>query len=292
MTVSITFAVDPTLLKKCADIVGDTVEFDRDGKGDIEIVATKYSLHPNTRLIQSIYASLDGLNLKNIPSDVTVCNNPGAFGDSVAEHAFSLILPVIKKTFYHNQRTHKRIFKKEPVQTLKGKTLGIVGYGSIGAKVASIAKAFQMTIVAYSRGPREDSNVDQFVASLSRLLAQADILVICLPLTNETRNLINGDVLNMFNGSMIVNVSKAEVINKSDIFWYLKRFPEKVYATDVWWNEPTITDEVPDNCLFTPHLGSEVPGDFEDAVLMACKNARRFMDGIPQNIANPAEYYR
>lgn len=292
MTVSITFAVDPTLLKKCADIVGDTVEFDRDGKGDIEIVATKYSLHPNTRLIQSIYASLDNLNLRDIPSDVTVCSNPGAFGDSVAEHAFAMMLPIMKKIFYHNQRTHKRIFKKEPVQTLKGKTLGIIGFGSIGAKVANIAKAFKMNTVAFSRSPREDSNVDQFVASMARLLAQSDILIICLPLTGGTRNLINGDALNMFNGSLIVNIAKAEIVNKADIFWYLKRFPEKVYATDVWWNEPAITDEVPENCLFTPHLGSEVPGDFEEALLMACKNARKFMDGMPENIVNPAEYYR
>lgn len=292
MTVSITFAVDPTLLKKCADIVGDTVEFDRDGKGDIQIVATRYALRPDTRLIQSIYASLDNLNLHDIPSDVTVCSNPGAFGDSVAEHVFSLILPVIKKIFYHNQRTHKRIFKKEAVQTLRGKTLGIIGYGSIGARVARIAKAFQMNVIAFSRSAREDSNVDQFAASIARLLAQSDIIVICLPLTGSTRNLINGDALNMFNGTMIVNVAKAEIVNKSDIFWYLKRFPEKVYATDVWWNEPAITDEVPENCLFTPHLGSEVPGDFEEAVLMACRNARKFMDGLPENVVNPSEYYR
>lgn len=292
MVVSITFAVDPTLLKKGSDIIGDLVEFDRDGRGDIEIVATRYALHANTRLIQSIYASLDNLNLKDIPPDVTVCKNAGAFADSAAEHAFSLILPVLKKTFYHNQRTHKRIFKKEPVQTLRGKTIGIIGYGNVGQRVARIAKAFQMNVIAFSRSHREDSNVDQFAASVARLLAQSDILVIALPLTGGTRNLINGDALNLFNGTIIVNVAKAEIVNKSDVFWYLKRFPEKFYVTDVWWNEPAITDEVPENCLFTPHLGSEVPGDFEEAVLMACRNVRKFLEGSPENVINPAEYYR
>ena len=81
-------------------------------------------------------------------------------------------------------------------------------------------------------------NVDQFAASAARLIAQSDIMVICLPLTNSTRSLVNSDALNMFNGNLIVNISKAEVVNKADIYWYLKRFPEKIYATDVWWNEP------------------------------------------------------
>ncbi len=292
MPVSITFNVDADLLKKCAEILGEPVTVDRDGTGDVEIVATKYSLNANTRIIQSIYASLDNLNLKDIPPHVKVCNNPGAFADSAAEQAFALILPSIKRVFYHNLRTHKRIFKKEPVQTLKGKTLGIMGYGEVGSRIARIARAFQMNVIAFNRKQKEDPNVDQFAASAARLIAQSDIMVICLPLTNQTRGLVNSDALNMFNGSMIVNISKAEVINKPDIFWYLKRFPEKVYATDVWWSEPAIVDEVPENCIFTPHEGSEVPGDFNEAVMKACRNARRILDGIDENIIDPTEYYK
>ena len=112
MPVSITFNVDADLLKQCAEILGEPVTVDRDGSGDVEIVATKYAINANTKLIQSIYASLDNLNLKDIPPQVKVCNNPGAFADSAAEQAFALILPAVKKVFYHNLRTHKRIFKK------------------------------------------------------------------------------------------------------------------------------------------------------------------------------------
>ena len=292
MPVSITFNVDADLLKKCAEILGESVTVDRDGNGDIQIVATKYAINSNTRLIQSIYASLDNLNLREIPPNVKVCNNPGAFADSAAEQAFALILPAIKKIFYHNLRTHKRIFKKEPVQTLKNKTIGILGYGEVGSRIAKIARAFQMNVIAFTRTPKDDLNVDQFAASAARLIAQSDIMVICLPLTNSTRGLVNSDALNMFNGNLIVNISKAEVVNKADIYWYLKRFPEKIYATDVWWNEPAIVDEVPENCIFTPHEGSEVPGDFNEAVLNACRNARKFMDGVELNVIDPSEYYK
>ncbi len=292
MPVSITFNVDPDLLKRCTEIIGEPVFVDRDGKEEIEVVATKYSLNPNTKLIQSIFASLDGLNLKDIPGNVTLCNNPGAFADSAAEQAFALLLSALKKIFYHNQRTHKRIFKKEPVGTLKGKTIGIFGFGGVGSRVARIAKTFQMNVIAFSRNQKEDPYVDQFAASAARLIAQSEILVICLPLTNSTRNLINSEALNMFTGSIILNISKAEVVNKADIYWYLKRFPEKIYATDVWWNEPAIVDDVPENCVFTPHEGSEVPGDFSEAVLMACRNVRKYLDGATENIVDPYEYYK
>ena len=97
MPVSITFNVDPDLLKRCADIIGEPVVIDRDGRNDIEIVATKYSVNANTKLIQGIYGSLDALNLKDVPANVTVCSNPGAFTDSAAEQAFALILSTMKK---------------------------------------------------------------------------------------------------------------------------------------------------------------------------------------------------
>ena len=292
MPVSITFNVDPDLLKRCADIIGEPVVIDRDGRNDIEIVATKYSVNVNTKLIQGIYGSLDALNLKDVPANVTVCSNPGAFTDSAAEQAFALILSTMKKITYHNQRTHKRIFKKEPAVALKGKAIGIIGYGMLGSKIARIAKAFQMNVIAFGRKQPDDLIVDQYAGSVARLLGMSDIAVICLPLTQSTRNLINGDALNMFSGNILVNVARAEIVNKADLFWYLKRFPEKYYLADVWWNEPAITDDLPENCILTPHEGSEVPADFADAVLNAARNVRNFLDGKVEHAVDPSEYYR
>ncbi len=291
MDVVFTFSISDELLKKCAEITGVNTVVDREGKGDIQIVTTKYWITDRTKMIQTIYGSPDNLNLKNIPADITVCKNPGALGNSVTEHVFALLLPVVRKISYHNQRTHKRIFRKEPEDTLRGKTLGILGYGGVGSRVAETAKAFGMKIIAYTRSQKDDPNVDQYAISIAKLISQCDILLITMPLTQKTKGLINSDALAMFNGNIIINVSSADVINKADILWYLKRFPEKVYLADVWWNEPVISDPVPDNCTLTPHVAGEVQSDYEEAILAACRNVRKYIDGEVTNSVDPEEYY-
>ena len=291
MDLFFTFNVSPEVLKKCQEITGLNCIVDRESTGEIQIVANKYKVTENTKLIQGIYASLDALGLKGIPPTVTVCNNPGAFADSTAEHAFVLILASAKKIIDLNNKTHHRIFKKEPVDTIHGKKLGIIGYGGIGRRMAEIARSFGMSVIAYTRRQIEDPLVDQFAVSIARLIQISDIVVITLPLTNKTKGIINKDALAMFNGNLIVNVSRADVVNKDDMLAYMKRYPEKSFATDVWWNEPRISEEVPANCILTPHVGDEVPGDLDQAIIMACTNVKSFLDGKPQNMIDPAEYY-
>lgn len=291
MDVVFTFSINDELLKRCSEITGTSTTIDREGRGDVQIVTTKYYLTEKTKMIQSIYGGLDNLGLKNIPPEVVVCNNPGALANSVSEHVFALLLPVIKKINEHNLKTHKRIFRKEPEDTLRNKSLGIMGYGGVGSKIASVAKTFGMNVLAYTRSQKDDPNVDQYVSSIAKLISQADILLITLPLTQKTRGLINSDALALFNGKVIINVSKAEIINKADMLWYLKRFPEKIYLSDVWWNEPAITDVVPENCILTPHVAGEVQIDYDDAIISACKNVRSFLDGKIENRIDPEEYY-
>ncbi|MCL5731303.1 MAG: glycerate dehydrogenase [Candidatus Thermoplasmatota archaeon] len=291
MDIFLTFNVSPDLLKKCQQITGTNVTVNTEGGGDIQIVATKYRITENTKLIQSIYASLDQLGLKNVPAGVTVCKNPGAFAQSMCEQIIGLLLTSVKKIIDLNTKTHHRIFRKEIVDTLRGKKLGIIGYGEIGKKLASIARGFEMEVIAYTRSQRDDPNVNQFVASIAKLMGLSDIVVILLPLTNKTRGIINADALAMFNGKIIVNTAKADIVNKTDMLWYLKRFPEKYYLADVWWGEPIMSEEPPANCILTPHVSDQVPGDFEDAVLKACENAKKFIEGNPQNVVDPGEYY-
>lgn len=291
MDVVFTFSISDDTLRKCREITGVNTTVDREGRGEIQIVTTKYWINDRTKMIQSIYGSLENLGLKNIPPDIVVCKNPGALSNSVSEHVFALLLPVVKKISYHNQRTHKRVFRKEPEDTLRNKTLGILGFGGVGSRVAEVAKQFGMKVIAYTRTQKEDPNVDQYAISIAKLISQCDILLITMPLTQKTRGLINSDALALFNGSIIMNVSNGDIINKSDMLWYLKRFPEKYYLTDVWWNEPVISDVVPENCILTPHVAGEVQIDYDDAILSACRNVRNFLDGKVENRVDPEEYY-
>ncbi len=291
MDLAFTFTVSPEVLKKCQEITGLNPVIDRESGSEIQIVANKYKITEKTKLIQGIHASLDNLGLKAIPPSVTVCNNPGAFAFSTAEHAFALILSATKKLIELNNKTHHKIFKKEPVKSVRGKKIGIIGYGEIGRQVAIFAKSFGMEVIAYTRTQTEDPNVNTFAVSIARLITLSDIIVIALPLTNKTRGIINKDALAMFNGEMIVNIARADIVNKEDMLFYLKRFPERYYLADVWWGETRITDEVPPNCILTPHVGDEVPGDFDESIINACRNVRKFLDGAPANVIDPAEYY-
>ncbi|MHB8396278.1 MAG: 2-hydroxyacid dehydrogenase [Thermoplasmataceae archaeon] len=291
MDLFFTFNISPELLNKCREITGLNPVVNRDAGGEIQIVSTKYKITDNTKLIQSIYASLDGLGLKAVPPGVTVCKNSGAFSASAAEHVFAMILTASKKIIDLNNKTHHKLFKKEPVDTLSGKKLGIIGYGALGRNIAQIAKAFNMSIIAYTRTQRDDPNVDQFVVSIARLISLSDIIVITLPLTNKTRGIINADALNMFTGKLIVNIARGEIVNKNDMMFYLKRFPEKFYLSDVWWNEPVISEEVPPNVILTPHVADGDPQDFDRAVIQACENVKKFIDGRAENVVDPAEYY-
>ncbi len=290
MDVVLTFNISDKLLTECREIIGVNVSVDPEGNGDIQIVSTRYVPNQRTKMVQSIYGGIERLKLEKLPPDITVCTNPGAFKRSVSEHAFAMILSTIKKLNYHNIRTHRRIFKKEPEDTLYGKVIGILGYGGIGSQIARTAKVFGMKVIAYTRNQVEDPNVDSYAISIAKLISQSDILVILLPYTQKTKGLITTDALAMFNGNIIVNMSNADVVVKNDMLWYLKRYPEKYYLTDVWWGEPVIRDQIPDNCVLTPHIAGEVLSDFEDAVISACRNVKSYIDGDVRNAVDLTEY--
>lgn len=291
MDLFFTFDVTNEILKKCKEITGLNASVNRDAGGEIQIVAMKYKVTDNTKLIQGVYASLDSLKLKDIPPSVTVCKNAGAFAGAGAEHVMALMLTATKKIIDLNNKTHHRVFRKETVGSLRGKKIGIIGYGALGREIAALAKAFGMSVIAYTRTQRDDPKVDQFVVSIARLITLSDIIVITLPLTNKTRGIINADALNMFNGNIIVNIARADIVNKNDLLFYLKRFPEKFYLADVWWNEPVLSEEVPPNVILTPHVADAVIDDFDAAVIMACENVKKFLDGRPEGVVDPTEYY-
>lgn len=291
MDIALTFSVSDELLRKCRDITMMNTFIGNGGDADIQIVSNRYFPSSRTKMIQSIYGSLEGIDLRGIPEDVKLFKNSGAFADSVAEHVFAMLLPLVRRISFHNSRTHKRIFKKEVVDTVRGKTMGIIGYGGVGQRVAKVGVEFGLRIVAYTRSEREDQYVEQYYPTVSKILPECDILLITLPPTLKTRGLIKSDQLSLFSGNIIMNMSAPDVIRKDDMLWYLKRFPEKYYLTDVWWGEPIISDQIPDNCVFTPHIAGEGPGEFEKAVLLACRNVRNFVDGDTSNLVDPHEYY-
>lgn len=295
MEISFTFDVDKEIIGKCEEIVGQEISISRNANSEIHIVGFETVAGPRTRMIQSTSAGVDYLDFSRIPENVMVCTNAGAYNEVVAEHAFALILSHFRKISYYNELAHKGIFQREEVESVFGRTMGIIGYGSIGQTIGRIARDFGMKVMAYNRSEKQDGIVTEYYKSMKELSAKSDILVIGLPLTNRTSGIIRKDVLENLKGNVIVNIARGKVVYRNDMLDFLEKNPEKYYLTDVWWDEPHLhdhkfTDKLPENVILTPHVAGGIPMKSEHVILSACRNVRNYLDGNPKNVVDTSEF--
>jgi D-3-phosphoglycerate dehydrogenase/(S)-sulfolactate dehydrogenase len=230
---------------------------------------------------------LDEADSRNIPVLIT----PGSNTNAVAEGTFAHILHLSKRlgpltklvaTGKWNERTNY------PVGDLESQSLGIIGYGRIGSRVAKIASAFGMKIFAsdpYAVIPKEFS-----VESFEYLLANSDVVTLHLPLTDETSELIGESAFKFMKpGAILVNCSRGALINLDEALIALKSGKLAGLGLDVFDPEPPKLHEIfsHENVVLTPH----VMGLSKQATIatyeMAAQGVRDFLTGVkPQAIAN------
>ncbi|MBQ8396521.1 MAG: D-2-hydroxyacid dehydrogenase, partial [Oscillospiraceae bacterium] len=181
---------------------------------------------------------------------ICVCNVPGYSTDSVAQHTFALILhhySSIAKyadTVANGDWVYSKLFTyfNIPFYELSGKTLGIVGYGAIGKKVAKIALAFGMKVLIYTRtAPQNDDTVE--VVSLDELMTRSDVVTLHCPLTDKTEKMINERTLSLMKeGSLLINTSRGGVIDEPALATALKNGKPAAAGLDVLTLEPMRED--------------------------------------------------
>lgn len=282
--------VSPEVIEKCAGITGQEVTSNQPEDAEIQIVLNKFIPTDSVKMIQTVSAGVDHLDFSSLKDGVTLCSNAGAFSDPVAEHAFAMILVHVKKIFQFTDETRKGVYRKDRVRTLSGMTIGILGHGGIGRSAARIAKALGMTVYAYTRTVREDSNVDRFLPSPEELVKNSELLFLALPLTQKTDGIVNGELLSFFKGSIIVNMARADIVDEDDMLHFLEEHSDVWYLTDVWWNEPDVKFPIPPNAMLTPHVGGISKESVNEAFLRACTNVRRYIEGKPENVVDVSEY--
>lgn len=290
MEISLLFDTDEETIKKCSKIIGREVKSDKSGNSEIQIAFTEIKVTDRTKMIQTMFAGVDHVDFSKIREDIIICSNAGAFSSTVAEHVYALILSHMKKIQMFDHMTRSGEYRKEPVEILEDKVIGIAGYGGIGKQVARIAKAFDMKVLGFTRSPVQDPNVDDYAKTLEELSQRSDILVLALPLTNKTRNIIDRRILDAFHGNIIVNVARADIVHKDDMLDYLKRNQKKYYLADVWWGEPELKTPIPENALLTPHIAGISEISFDKALMKACENVRKYLEGKPENVIDVKEY--
>ena len=258
---------------------------------EVQIIKDKYIIGKNTKMIQTVSAGVDHLDIAAIPDQLKLCSNSGAYSISVAEHAFALILSHVKNIIENNANMKSGIFRQSPTVLLYGKTIGILGYGGIGRRVASIAKAYGMKVIAYSRSGTDES-VDETINTVSELFGKSDIILLSIPLTDKTRGMVNIDLLSRLNkGVMIVNVARPDIVVKEDMIRFLRSNPSIWYLSDVWWDEPEVRDTNLDNVILSPHIAGGMSGQIMDiAYELAFKNVKEYFRGNVRNIVKKDDY--
>lgn len=177
---------------------------------------------------------------------------------------------------------------------LKGKTLGIWGYGRIGQLVAGYGQAFGMKVHIWGRAPsREKAVMDGFEAALSReaFFSDCDVLSLHLRLTAETQGIVQlDDLARMKPTALLVNTSRAELIEPDALISALNRGRPGMAAIDVFETEPILQGHALlrlENCICTPHIGYVEQDNYEMYFGAAFDNVLNFIKGTPTNIVNP-----
>jgi D-3-phosphoglycerate dehydrogenase len=177
---------------------------------------------------------------------------------------------------------------------LKGKTLGIWGYGKIGQLLAGYGKVFGMKVLIWGREPsRERAMLDGFQAADSRedFFAQSDVLTLHLRLNADTQGIVKlDDLARMKNTALLVNTSRAELIEPDALLGALNRGRPGLAAIDVFENEPILQGHALlrlENCICTPHIGYVEQDSYELYFGAAFDNIINFIKGTPTNIVNP-----
>ncbi len=269
------------------------------GHFPLDLVTAARSL----RWIQSPSAGVESYLSETMQqSGIILTNGRGVYGVAGAEHVLGEMLIFTRRLQEMLAAQRERRWEQatyQTIPTLQGQTLGVVGLGGIGSQIALRGKAFGMTVLAVRRHPGEPpASVDHLfgLEGLDDLLAASDHVVLALPLTPETRNLIDAARLARLRPTAyLYNVGRGAVVDEAALIVALQAGRFAGAALDVFVEEPLPADSplwsLP-NVILTPHVAANGPSDWTTVVSLFADNLRRYRAGQPlQNIVDFALGY-
>jgi phosphoglycerate dehydrogenase-like enzyme len=241
------------------------------------------------RWIQSSAAGLDHCLVPSvIDSPIVVTSASGLFADQVAEQTLALLLGILRSlpTFFRAQQA--RDFIRRPTRDLHGATVGIVGLGGNGTRIAEVLRPFKTRIIATDGfTDQQPPCVDALwpAGQLDRLLAESDVVILCVPLNEQTQGMIAAPQLaRMKRGAILINVARGPVVVETDLVAALRTGHLGGAGLDVTEVEPLAIDsplwELP-NVIITPHVGAQSARRADDTTNLICENLRRYFAGRP-----------
>ncbi len=236
------------------------------------------------KLVARPGTGLDNVDVEYAKSKgVQVMNSPESLVEAVAEQVLLLMLALSRKLPMAASTTASGKWEKEALQgvELKGKTLGIVGFGRIGKRIGELARVLGMKILVYDVIPIPQDVVAQVgckVVALDELLAASDYVTLHVPMTEQTRHMLDGKRLSMMKKSaFLVNTSRGGVIDEHALTESLKQGKLAGAALDVFEREPP-TGEIltAPNAILTPHIGGQTAEAQSDAIAVIGEKMKAF----------------
>lgn len=286
--------------------------FEVDYKPDIEPGQLKEILHDyhaivvrsRTKLTSELLNSGQGLKLiaragigtdnidMNAAGDlgIKVVTAAGSSTDSVAELNLALLISIARNIMPLNSQLRKGTFRKAVGSEISGKTAGMIGFGRIGFQTASHLKALGLNIVAYDLYPSAEliGKVSGEYIDLDTLLERSDAVFISVTLLDGSKRILGKEQFGkMKKGAILINTSRAEVVDPDSLLEALKDGRLKGYGADVLWNEPPdspVEKELisMDNVLITPHIGAQTVEGQARVARMTLENLLEEMEWTAQ----------
>jgi len=223
---------------------------------------------------------------------IVVTHVPGYATEAVAEHVFALLLAAARKLLLADKHVRRGEFDWRPFRGLElaGRTIGVIGTGAIGCRVAEIAKAFKMRILAFDKYPNFEraEEIGMKYVDLQTLLRESDVITLHVPLTPETEGLIGkSDIDLMKEGCVLINTSQGKVIDEKALIEALKSRKIAYAGLDVFEEEPPPKDNPLfklENTVLSPHIGFHTLEAAKRCTEICIDNIVKFIEGQPQNI--------
>ncbi len=250
--------------------------------------------------LKYIGVTATGYNVVDIQAaverNITVTNIPAYSTDSVAQLVFSHILNVANRVELHATSVRNGewtkspdfSYSKSPQVELTGKTLGIVGYGQIGQKVAKIGQAFGMKVIFQNRSEKTNLPLGIVQKKLAEVFAESDFISLNCPLTAENKEFANSALLNkMKPTAVLINTGRGGLINEQDLADALNSGRIAAACLDVLSTEPPAGDNpliTAKNCFITPHIAWATFEARQRLLGITVDNLRSFIAGTPQNV--------
>lgn len=217
---------------------------------------------------------------------IKVTNTPGYADNAVAEHALSLMLSLAKNINQHHNNLMKGVWDQSNSSVeLKGKTIGLIGLGGIGQRMAVLCKALGLKVISWTFHPTPEraEKLGLKFTDLETLLKKSDFVSLHLPFTEQTKNLLGEKELSfMKKEAYLINTSRAEIIDTDALVKHLAAEKIAGAGVDVFDQEP-ISENHPlmglSNVVLTPHTGFNTPEATEEIFRIAVENLIQFFSG-------------